>query len=89
MENKIDQILQSGDKLPNLNVPEDLMSRLLEIPSEVKQQVQALPSRLKWMAAAGIAAVLILNTFLVLYYNTNAIEGSDLTENYFSYLNQL
>ncbi len=89
MENRIDEILKSGEQLPKLSVSDQLLNRLTQIPSQVSSQIRTLPRSVKWMLVAGIASIVVLNTLIMLYYRNNSGSSGELSNMYFSYLNQL
>ena len=89
MEKRIEDIINSGSNLPEVELPDGLYNKLIKIPQEVSETIIEMTPRARWMAIAGIALVTVLNTLLVFYYKSNAVVSSDLTDSYFSYLNQL
>lgn len=89
MRNEVEEILRSAENLPNFQIPDQLVHRLMQVPQNAMNEITTLPSRTRWMLVAGIASMVILNSLIMLYYQNNSGSGTELTDVYFSYLNQL
>lgn len=89
MSTHSDEILKSGEKIPRVSVPEDLLNNLLEIPKLVKSDIVRMSPQTKWLMVAGIAAMIVLNVFVAFQYNNSYAPNNTETLNYFSYLKQL
>lgn len=89
MSTHSDEILKSGEKIPRVSVPEDLLNNLLEIPKLVKSDIVRMSPQTKWLMVAGIAAMIVLNVFVAFQYNNSNTPNNTETLNYFSYLKQL
>lgn len=89
MKNEVEEILRSAENLPNFQIPDQLVHRLMQVPQNAMNEITTLPSSTRWMLVAGIASIVILNSLIMLYYQNNSGSGTELTDVYFSYLNQL
>ena len=89
-ERMINDTMESLDRLPQVQIPDQLRRRLLNIPKEVVILDQRIPMRAVWMAVAGLLLLVVLNIASVKRYKTDQrSEDTTIYTEYFSYLDEL
>lgn len=87
--NRIEDTMSMSDHVQRVQPSNDLMNRLRNIPSQVKQGYDKVPKKIVWLTAASIALLIGLNFFSLNNYNKSQSENStteNVEDSYFSYL---
>lgn len=87
--NRVEETMGMGDHVQRVAPSSDLMNRLRNIPSQVKQGYDMVPKKVIWLTAASIALLIGLNFFSLNDFNqTDSNNTTTETEqdSYFSYL---
>jgi len=87
----MNEVLESALNSEKRPLPEQLRSRLIEIPRQVENTVSVVPTLQVWTFAAGLAVLITLNAFALQkkrQKDSATVEATPYTE-YFSHYNSI
>jgi len=90
-ESWIEETMDTDKMISRVEPSDALMSRLKAIPAQVKESYDLIPKKVVWAVAASIAILITVNIISLNSYDVSetTISQGELTETYFSYLQQL
>ncbi len=89
MEQDIEKTLQSAERIRFVAPSEQLLNRLKNIPTDVKQGYAMIPKKIVWTIAASIALLIAVNMVALKRYSSTQVQQTTTTNSYFDYLNTL
>ena len=89
-EQRVNETMESLNRLQLVEVPDRLKRRLADIPKEIIILEQRVPMKAIWMAAASLFLLIAMNIGSVRHYkNAQQQNDSSIYSEYFSYLDEL
>lgn len=92
-EEWIERMIKSEDYIGVASPSDELLRKLKAIPSKLEDSYNSIPKKVIWSVAASFALLICLNFTSVNKYNSvskrSASQSEELSETYFSYLEQI
>lgn len=90
IQNETNKTLAISERVRSVTASDQLVHRLRQIPTNVRERYEKVPKRVVWAVAASIAVLIVLNVLSARNYTEqNAIGSNETPVSYFDYLKTL
>lgn len=86
---EIEKTINVISEIGRVEPSEELLTRLKNIPSQVRAAYDVVPKKIVWSVAASIIVLVVLNVFSMREYKHSKSSTETNTSSYFDYMKQL